>query len=229
MRNLSRLAFVVLLSVLASQQIDAQYLHPKITEKKVTIHNAVILPAKVELTKASAKGNEMMVEESAQASESVFLAVGQSLQAKQISVLKSPFDKPEVETLDQERKYTLANIQSLYDALLPKLLDKSKDVKKGRFSLGDEVSVLGVDKSADVLIFIRGQGRVFTKGKTAFSLLNPFSFDYPILLITVGIVDVHSGEVLVFTKPLSASKILNNPRELNKLITKSLKKLPAAS
>lgn len=229
MRNLSRLAFVVLFSVLAWQQVDAQYLHPKITEKKVTIHNTVILPAKIELTKVSAKGNEMMVEESAQASENVFVAVGHSLQAKQIGVLKSPFDKPEVDTLDQERKYTLANIQALYDALLPKLLDKSKDVKKGRFSLGDEVSVLGVDKSADVLVFIRGQGRVFTKGKTAFSLLNPFSFDYPILLITVGIVDVHSGEVLVFTKPVSASKVLNNPKSLQKLITNSLKKLPAAS
>jgi len=64
-----------------------------------------------------------MVEESAQASDNVYAAVGQSLQAKSIgSVLKSPFDKPEVETLDQDRKYTLANIQALYDALLPKLL-----------------------------------------------------------------------------------------------------------
>jgi hypothetical protein len=226
MKNFLRLAFIILCGLFAGQPLAAQYLHPKITEKKVTIHNAVILPAKIELTKASAKGNEMMVDESAQASDSVFVAVGQSLQAKQIGVLKSPFDKPEVETLDQDRKYTLANIQSLYDALLPKLLDKSKDVKKGRFSLGDEVSVLGVDKSADVIIFIRGQGRVFTKGKTAFSLLNPFSFDYPLLLITVGIVDVHTGEVLVFTKPLSASKVLNNPKSLQKLITNSLKKLP---
>ena len=228
MKNLPRLAFVVLCSVLACQQAAAQYLHPKITEKKVTIHNAVILPAKIELTKVSAKGNEMMVEESAQASQGVFLAVGQSLEQKRIGVLKSPFDEKD-EAMDQERKYTLANIQALYDALLPKLLDKSKDVKKGRFSLGDEVNVLGVDKSADVLIFIRGQGRVFTKGKTAFSLFNPFSFDYPILLITVGIVDVRSGEVLVFTKPLSASKVLNNPKQLNKLIRNSLKKLPAAS
>ncbi len=225
MRKFPRLIFAALCCVLAWQQAEAQYLNPKITEKKVTIHNAVILPAKIELTKASAKGSEMMVAESAQASDSVFAAVGQSLQEKKIGILKSPFED-KTEELDQERKYTLANIQARYDALLPKLLDKSKDVKKGRFSLGDEVSVLGVDQSADVLIFIRGQGRVFTKGKTAFSLLNPFSLDYPFLLITVGIVDVHTGEVLVFTKPVSASKVLNNPKNLRKLITKSLKKLP---
>lgn len=66
--------------------------------------------------------------------------------------------------------------------------------------------VLNVDKTVDTLIFVRGQGRVFTKGKTAFSLLNPFNFDFP-LLVTVGIVDVHTGEVLVFTRPLSASKV----------------------
>jgi hypothetical protein len=89
--------------------------------------------------------------------------------------------------------------------------------------------LLNVDKSADALIFIRGQGRVFTKGKTAFSLLNPFSFDFPIVFITIGIVDARTGEVLVFTKPASATKVLKNPKALNKLIMKSLKKLPAAS
>lgn len=106
---------------------------------------------------------------------------------------------------------------------------ESKDVKKARFSLGDEVMLLNVDKNTDALIFIRGQGRVFTKGKTAFSLLNIFSFDFPLLFITIGIVDAHTGEVLVFTKPASASKVLKDPKALNKLITKSLKKLPASS
>jgi len=47
MRNIARVAFplavVAWCSLLACQQINAQYLHPKITEKKVSIHNAVIL------------------------------------------------------------------------------------------------------------------------------------------------------------------------------------------
>jgi hypothetical protein len=187
-----------------------------------------MLPAKVELTKVSAKGSEMMVAESEQASIQVFDVVGQILQEKKINVLTSPFDNKSG-ALDDDRKYTLANIQARYDALLPKLVNKSKDVKKGRFSLGDEVMVLNVDKSADALVFIRGQGKVFTKGKTAFSILNPFSADFPVLFITVGIVDAHTGEVLVFTKPLAASKVVKNPKSLNKLIKKSLKKLPASA
>jgi hypothetical protein len=228
MNRIFRVLFIVLCSVLAAQQARAQYLHPKIVEKKVTIHNAVILPPKVELTKESAKGSEMMVAESEQASVQVLGAVEQSLQNKNISVLKSSYnEKPE--EMSQDRKYTLANIQARYDALLPKLVDKSKDVKKARFSLGDEVAVLDVDKSTDVLIFIRGNGKVFTKGKTAFAILNPFSMEFPVVFITVGIVDAHSGEVLVFTKPVSASKVFNKPKDLNKLILNSLKKLPASS
>ncbi len=203
MRTLPRLLFLLFFSsVLGCQQIQSQYLHPKIANKTVTVRSAVILPAKVELTKVSAK--------------------------EKINVLKSPFDNKSG-ALDEDRKYTLANLQARYDALLPKLVNKSKDVKKGRFSLGDEVMVLNVDKSADALIFIRGQGRVFTKGKTAFSILNPFSMDLPVLFITVGIVDAHTGEVLVFTKPLAASKVVKDPKKLNKLIKSSLKKLPASA
>jgi hypothetical protein len=229
MRVLTRLLFLLFFStVLGCQQTQSQYLHPKIVNKSVTVHNAVMLPAKVELTKVSAKGSEMMVAESEQASIQVFDVVGQILQEKKINVLTSPFDNKS-EALGDDRKYTLANIQARYDALLPKLVNKSKDVKKGRFSLGDEVMVLNVDKSADALIFIRGQGKVFTKGKTAFSILNPFSADFPVLFITVGIVDAHTGEVLVFTKPLAASKVVKNPKSLNKLIKKSLKKLPASA
>ena len=219
---------LVFCSVLICQPAEAQYLHPKIKEKQVTVRSAVILPAKVELTKESAKGREMMVAESEDASVKVLDAVRQALEEKKISLVPSPFDQKS-EPLAEDRKYTLANIQGRYDALLPKLVDKSKDIKKGRFSLGDEVMVLNVDKNADALIFIRGSGRVFTKGKTAFSLLNPFSFDFPFLFITVGIVDVHTGEVLVFTKPISATKVLKDPKGLKKLMLKSLKKLPASS
>ena len=229
MRTSVRFVFAMLCCVFAhhaAAEVKAQYLHPKITEKKVTIRSAVILPAKVEITKESAKGSEMMVAESADISGKVVDAVAQALQQKKINIAASPFDPT---AMDDGRKYQLADIQSRYDALLPKLQNKSKDVKKARFTLGDEVMLLNVHKDADVLVFIRGAGRVFTKGKTAFSIVNIFSFDFPFALITVGIVDARSGEVLAFTKPMSASKVLKDQKSLNKMIAKSLKKLPAAT
>ena len=229
MKFLPRVLFLVLVcGVFNCPETRSQYLHPKIKDKTVIVRSAVILPPKVELVKESAKGSEMMVAESEEAGVKAVAAVEDALKEKKINVLKSPFENNS-EGASDDLKYTLANTQSRYDALLPKLVNKSGDVKKGRFSLGDEVMVLNVDKSADVLIFIRGQGRVFTKGKTAFSLLNPFSFDYPILQITVGFVDARSGEVLAFTKPIGASKAARDPKALAKLIRNSLKKLPPAS
>ena len=219
-----RFVFIILCCVFAAD-VDAQYLHPKVVEKKVTIHSAVILPAKVEIVKESAKGQEMMVAESADISSSVMEAVGQAFEKKKITVAPNPFEPA---AMDESRKYTLADIQTRYDGLLPKLVKKSNDVKKARFTLGDEVMLLNVHKNADVLVFIRGQGRMFTKGKTAFSMINIFSLDFPFAQITVGIVDAQSGEVLAFTKPMSASKVLKDKKELNKMIEKSLKKLPAA-
>jgi hypothetical protein len=220
-----RFVFIFLCCLFAANA-EAQYLHPKVVEKKVTIHSAVILPAKVEITKESAKGSEMMVAESADISNSVMEAVGQSLQKKKITVAPNPF---EASAMDESRKYTLADIQTRYDALLPKLVDKSKDIKKARFTLGDEVMLLNVHKDADVLVFIRGQGRMFTKGKTAFSIVNIFNLDFPFAQITVGIVDAQSGEILAFTKPMSASKVLKDKKALAKMIEKSLKKVPAAT
>lgn len=229
MKLAGRVVFIILCGVFAhfdATNVNAQYLNPKVVEKKVTIRSATILPAKVEITKESAKGAEMMVAESAEISGKVTEAVGQALQEKKINVVTNSFDPT---AMDETRKYTLADIQTRYDALLPKLVNKSKDVKKARFTLGDEVMLLNVHKDADVLIFIRGQGRVFTKGKTAFSIVNIFNLDFPFTLITVGIVDARSGEVLAFTKPFSASKVLKDPKALNKMIVKSLKKLPPST
>ena len=225
MRLLTRVVFIFLCCVYAADA-QAQYLNTKVTEKKVTIRSAVILPAKVEITKESAKGSEMMVAESADISVKVMEAVDQALTEKKISIAKNTFEPT---AMDESRKYTLADIQTRYDALLPKLVNKSKDIKKARFTLGDEVMLLNVHKEADALVFIRGAGRVFTKGKTAFSLINIFDLDFPFARITVGIVDARSGEVLAFTKPLSTSKVLKNPKALSKMIKKSLKKLPATT
>lgn len=229
MRLSLRTVFVVFCCVFATYQAPdakAQYLNPKLAEKKITIRSAAILPAKVEIMKESAKGAEMMVAESADISGKVSNAVGQTLQQKKINVVANSFEPA---AMDESRKYTLADIQTRYDALLPKLVKKSKDVKKARFTLGDEVMLLNVHKDADVLVFIRGQGRVFTKGKTAFSIVNFFSLDFPFTQITVGIVDARTGEVLAFTKPYSVSKVLKDPKALTRMIEKSLKKLPAAA
>lgn len=228
-KNYRAILFLLFTILLCQSAASAQYLNPKLESKKSVIRNVVILPPKIEIVKESARGAEGMVKESAELSAKISELVAQALTEKKITVLSSPFANLASEE-DTDKKYGLADIQSRYDALLPKMVKKSKDVKKERFSLGDEILNLNVDKSADAVIFIRGTGKRLTKGKTALAILNPFSFDFPYMFVTIGIVDARTGEVLALAKPVQFRDVTNPKAEkpLKKMIIKSLKKLPDA-
>src|SRR3569832_2091947 len=99
---------LIFLCCLFAANVEAQYLHPKVVEKKVTIRSAALLPAKVEIVKESAKGSEMMVAESADFSSSVMEAVSYTLQQKKITVVANQFEPA---SMDDSRKYQLADIQ----------------------------------------------------------------------------------------------------------------------
>lgn len=230
MNKTMRMAVPLLALLLLGQLIaHAQYLSPKLTSKQAVVHSVVILPPKIEIVRESTKGTEGMAAESAALSSKVAELVAQALSDKKISVLDNPFADQTNEP-DADRKYQLADIQTRYDALLPKMVNHSKDVKQDRFTLGDEVLNLNLDKSADVIVFIRGEGKKLTTGKTVFTLLNPFSFDRAYARITIGLVDARTGEVLALAKPVALGDVTNPKAEksLRKMLVKSLKKLPDA-
>jgi len=125
-----------------------------------------------------------------------------------------------------QKKYLLSDTQARYDALLPKIIKKPKDVKKARFSLGDEILNLNLDKSTDAIVFVRGHGQKLSKGMKTFSILT-MSLNLPYLSLTIGIVDAHTGEVLVYADPVAiADATGQNEKPLRSAIDKSLKKLP---
>src|SRR4029450_13731449 len=115
--------------------------------------------------------------------------------------------------------------QSRYDDLLPRIMKKRKDVKQGRFSLGDEVLNLNLDKSVDAIVFVRGEGQKLTKGKTPFTVLVGGAPAY--LRLTISIIDARTGDVLLYTDPeTSGDPMSAEENSLRKAIEKSLKKLP---
>jgi len=215
--------FLALFVLVVVAPIHGQYLHPKVTGKQTQIRNVVMLPAKVEVVRQSMKGPEGMAAESDLLSTRVSQLVSEALATKHINVLAA--QAAGAAEGDAQQKYTVADIQARYDALLPKIDKKRKDVKKGRFSLGDEVLNLHLDKNADAIVFIRGQGQKLTKGKTAFTLLVGGLPAY--LQLMIGVVDAHTGEVLVFTNPLTRGDATSaSDKGLLKAIENSLKKLP---
>jgi hypothetical protein len=199
----------------------AQFLHPKINGKQTTIRKVVILPAKVDVVRSGMKGPEGMAAESEELSARVEKAVAEVLFNKKfIATVTGPA------TDDAQLKYAVADMQSKFDDLLPKVIKKRSDVKKGRFTMGDEVLNLNLDKSADAIVFIRGQGQKLTSGKTAFTLLVGGSPAY--LMMQIAIVDARTGDVLVYTDPAFAGDPTTAVDRLRTALEKGLKKIPAA-
>ena len=191
-------ALVLLLTVSGSHQVQAQFLHPKIKSKETTIFRIVVLPAKVNVVRDSMKGPEGMAAESDELSSRVEAMVAEVLsKQKHITTLAN---KPAASSEgDSEQKYNVADFQTKFDDLLPKIMKKRSDVKKGRFTMGDEVLNLNLDKGADAVVFIRGQGQKLTGGKTAFRMLVGGTPAF--LQLQIGIVDARTGEVLLYTDP----------------------------
>jgi hypothetical protein len=219
---LKMFVLVVLLTVSGSQQVQAQFIHPKIKSKETTIRRVVVLPAKVNVVRDSMKGPEGMAAESDELSVRVEKMVAEVL-SKQKNVATLPPAAPASAEGD-EQKYNVADFQTKFDDLLPKIMKKRSDVKKGRFSMGDEVLNLNLDKGADAIVFIRGEGKKLTGGKTAFTLLVGGTPAY--LRLQIGIIDARNGEVLLYTDPIFPGDPTTAVDRLRKALEKGFKKLP---
>jgi len=204
--------------------VRAQYLHPKVIAKQTPIRTIVILPAKVSVVRDSMKGPEGMAEESETLSARVEKMLAEVLAArKSVTTLN---ETPSSEA-DSQRKYTIADMQAKFDDLLPRVMKKRKDVKQGRFSMGDEVLNLNLDKNADAIVFIRGEGKKLTGGKTAFTMLVGGMPAY--LKLMIGIVDARTGELLLYTDPILGGDPTTAVNRLREALEKGFQKLPAVN
>jgi hypothetical protein len=216
------LVLVVLLTVCGSHQVQAQFLHPKIKSNETTIRRVVVLPAKVNVVRDSMKGPEGMAAESDELSLRVEKMVTEVLsKRKNVTTLATA---PAASDSDPQQKYNVADFQTKFDDLLPKIMKKRSDVKKGRFSMGDEVLNLNLENGADAVVFIRGEGKKLSSGKTAFNLLVGGVPAY--LKLQIGIVDARSGEVLLYTDPVFPGDPTTAIDRLRKALEKGFKKLP---
>ena len=215
---------VVLLTVCGSHQIQAQFIHPKIKSNETTIRRVIVMPAKVTVVRDSMKGPEGMAAESDELSLRVEKMVAEVLaEKKKVTTLTPPAPAASADG-DSEQKYNVADFQTKFDDLLPKIMKKRSDVKKARFTMGDEVLNLNLDKGADAIVFIRGEGKKLTGGKTAFRLLVGGMPAY--LRLMIGVIDARNGEVLLYTDPIFPGDPTTAIDRLRKALEKGFKKLP---
>src|SRR5437764_2968956 len=224
-RTLSLTGFVLFVAAISPLAARGQFLHPKISKKETSVRNVVIMPAKVEVVRDSMKGPEGMAAESEELSGRVEKMVADVLaNQKHVKTMNTPAAAPGEG--NSEQKYSIADFQNKFDDLLTKIMKKRSDVKKGRFTMGDEILNLHVDKSADAVVFVRGQGQKLSSGKKTFNVLVGGVPAY--LKMQIGIIDARTGEVLLYTDPMLAGDPTTAIDRLRKALEKGFKKLPPA-
>jgi hypothetical protein len=214
-------AFTVLLLSTAAW---AQYEHPDLKSRKIVVKNAMILPPNVKIMKSGVKGSEELIEEEHKIEDTLPPIIGAVLQERHCSVPEKGFDSASLEK-DQELKYAVADLQKRFDELFPQLTRKPKDVRKGRFTMGDEVAKLNPGGATDALVFVRGFGQSNTGGKVFLAAMAGLSV-FSGAVIHVVVVDARTGVVLYYGVSVQSDSPVKNPAQTQKAIGKSFKNFP---
>jgi hypothetical protein len=190
----------------------------KIGEK--TVKNILILPPEASVVKSGMKGADPLVAESQALGADLTSIVGKVLSEKGCNVSQGPFG---TDALDRnpDLKYALSDLQSQYDKLQVLLLKKPKDVRTGRFSLGDEVTNFSPGAGEDALVFVRARGVVPTTGLKTFVVLTGMGITYSRISLDISVVDAQTGTILYFAKPNFSGNFIGKPDGMKPSIVKS--------
>jgi hypothetical protein len=194
-RYIVSLAAGTLFLALLPSALGAQIAHTDLQDGKKLVHTVLILPAQARVVKSGVKGNEPLVEESRALEGGLTAAVLYALTSAGCNVLPSAFGD---ESLSQnpDLKYALADLQTRFDKVWDQLAKKPKDVRTGRFTLGDDVANFSPGATADVLVFVRGEEAVFTGGRKLLGALAGGYVPSQAVTLRIALVDAQSGVVL---------------------------------
>jgi hypothetical protein len=190
-----RILIAVLLAFL-STSVWAQFEHPDLKSGKTMVKNVVILPPNVKIVKNGVKAVEELTEVSRDLENALPPLITEALNQKHCEVNDKAFTSDALEK-DSDLKYAVADLQKRFDEVLPQIQKKPKDVRKGRFTLGDDVAKLNPGGTADALLFVRGFGQEVTGGKAFLGAL-AHTYTPTGAVYYIAVVDAHNGAVLYY-------------------------------
>ena len=204
----------------------AQYAHQDLRSRKKVITNIVILPPAATLVKSGMKGQEPLVEEAKTLEGELSSVVTEILSSKGFNVKQNAFTS---EALEQNPKleYAISDLQTRYNQVEVLLKKKPQDVRKGRFTLGDEVTNFTPDSSADALVFVRANGVMPTAGMKTFVVLSGIGYTRNYAKLGISVVDAQDGAILYFANPSISGNFVGNPESMRNGIANSLKEFQA--
>lgn len=190
-----RISIAFLLAFL-STSVWAQFEHPDLKSGKAVVKNVVILPPNVKIVKNGVKAVEELTEESRAIENALPPLIIEALNKRHCEANDKAFSGEALEK-DSDLKYAVADLQKKFDEMLPQLQRKGKDVRKGRFTMGDDVAKLNPGGTADALVFVRGFGQEVTGGK-AFLTAMAHTYAASGAIYYIAVVDAHNGAVLYY-------------------------------
>ena len=225
-QRLGRAGLILVMIACSFLNARAQYAHPDLKSGKIVLHKVLVLPPRATVTKSGMKGNETLIAESGMLEAALPVIVAQAVGQKGCSVLSNVF-APEALEKNQDLKFAVADMQDRFDALYKHMSEKPKDVRNGRFTLGDEVANFNPGAAADALVFVRAWGVVNTGGKKVLGAIAGVNeTDY--VVVNVAIVDSQNGAVLYYGQSATGPGFLEHPERMEKPMEASLKEWKVA-
>jgi hypothetical protein len=219
--KLARAGFIMLMMACSISLARAQFAHPDLKSGKIVVRKVLILPPRASITKSGMKGNESLIAESQMVEAALPGIIAEAMQAKGCTVLDNVF-APEALEKNPDLKFAVADIQGRYDALHKHVSEKPKDVRNGRYTMGDEVTDFNPGAAADALVFVRASGVVNTGGKKVLGAIAGVNeADY--IVVNISIVDSQSGAVLYYGWSATGGNYLEHPERMKKPIEGSFK------
>jgi|SRR5664280_152106 len=182
----------------------------KLASGEVVVGKVCVMPAEGQLGRETFKGREGMSQEAEAWSAQLQRAVERHLTGAGVTITSSGMSAADMQA-DDKLQQTVLQIQQKYDSVDAQMRSKIKEVKKSRYTLGDEVALLPCSANSDALAFVRGWGIVPTTGeKLKSGLLGLLGSSSASLRVTF--VDAKSGDVLAYSLLYNAGgKVQTDP------------------
>jgi hypothetical protein len=200
--------------------LKAQYQPDDLKTGKRQVKNILILPPEANVVKTSMKGSEPLLAEAQALGAEISPIVREILAKKGCNILPDAFG-PDTLEQNSDLKYALSDLQTQYDNLRVLVMKRPKDVRSGRFSLGDEVINLSQGAAADGLVFVRARGTVPTTGLKTFVVLTGMGIAYSHVSLDISVVDAQTGTILYFVKQRSSGNFVESQQNIRVAVSNS--------
>jgi hypothetical protein len=181
---------LLLIAGAVSVSAEAPHVNVKLKGRSSTVRKALVLPALITFGKVGWNGDQSSFADS------------DEIASRGVEVLPNPMEAAP----DDAARFAVVDLQSRYDNVAFQMHRSLGKVEKGGLTLGDRVATFGPGSNADVLVFLRGAGRVSSTARKAITLASKWmpetSFRGEILLV-----DARIGEILFFVRFLHYANV----------------------